>query len=453
MSLVLALLGLGIAAILTIFNSSSDRIVRPTFLFSGVHALYIFPKILALSVSISPAARYFQASGTDVTVAYMALLCYLGFILFYELLAPKPAYSYGNGYLKMPTKRTTNFAIIVGGSGFLAFLALIARNGGLYQYYFDLSFYQAELTGVNVWLIFLSRFTYPAIAAIALLAALRPSRFSLSLLALLSMFPLMNVLFLFRRSDLLLLGFIAIYALTASGRIRLNRVFVLVGMGVMFLSISLFPYLRQDNIYKMTSRSHSAEVLSVQERLADSLEVDVDDEIVRAASTIDNAYKSGHYGLGTFIWDSLVNQFVPATLVGQDTKNSLYLGNSSTSGDGGGYFDEQAFFYVAPMGFAQAYEQFGPLGWTIFSALGALIALIERKSSKLSNLVFVIIAIPIVCLAATNDIGSTPARLVTFWILTRFLGKARWRTYRNRNVRKTIESRIKITPIVVGKRY
>ena len=82
MSLVLALLGLGIAAILTIFNSSSDRIVRPTFLFSGVHALYIFPKILALSVSISPAARYFQASGTDVTVAYMALLCYLGFILF-----------------------------------------------------------------------------------------------------------------------------------------------------------------------------------------------------------------------------------------------------------------------------------------------------------------------------------------------------------------------------------
>ena len=429
MSLVLALLGLGISVALVIRNARGDRVSQLVFLFSAVHVLYVFPKVLALSVSSAPSAEYFRMNGVTSTVAYMALSSYLATIIAYELLAPKSGVAYGIENMKAFMKRMSRFAITIGGLGLLAFLGLMARNGGLNNYFLGLAYYQMDLSGMTVWLIFLSRFTYPAIAAMALVAALRPSRFSLTVLTLLCVFPLMNVIFLFRRSDLLFLGFIAIHALTLSGRIRANRAFVLASIGVMSLLIVLFPYFRQESISAVTGWDYNIAEMTVQERVTDSLEVDADDEIVRAASTIDYAYQTGNFQYGAFVWDSLVNQFVPATLVGAEAKNALFLGRGMDSNTVQSYFDQQSFFYVAPMGFAQAYEQFGPFGWIIFAALGALIAGVERKSWKVSNRIFLMVAIPIVSLAASNDISSVPARLVTFWVLSRFLGSARFLVY------------------------
>jgi hypothetical protein len=423
MSFVLALIGLGIAVALMVSNAHNDRVASPVFLFSSVHVLYVFPKVIAIAVSDTYTAEYYQNNGVDVIVSYMALLCFLATILTYKFLAPKQSTAYGIANVKVFTKRMSLFAVVVGGFGLGAFLGLVAMNGGLGNYYMELSFYQMELTGVSVWLIFLSRFIYPAIAATALVAALNLSRFSLLLLALLSVFPLMNVLFLFRRSDLLFLAFIVIYAVAATGRIPIKRTFVLAGICLMGLAITLFPYLRQEGISAVTGHSYGIEDLSLQERIVASFAVDEGDEIARAASTIENTLKSGNYGFGAFIWNSLVDQFVPATLIGADAKSSFYLGQDDPTNQPQGYFDEATYFYVAPMGFAQAYQQFGAFGWIIFAALGALIALVERKSSKVSNRIFSMVALPIICLAASNDITSIPARLVTFWILTRFLGK------------------------------
>lgn len=443
MSITFALLGLSIAVFLTVRNAHGGQVLHPVFLFSGVHALYVFPKVLALSVSNTLAAEYFRTNGVDVIVAYMALLCYLATLLAYEFIAPKQSVTYSIGDLKTFTKRMSRFAVIVGGLGLLGFFGLFIMNGGLHDYYFELTFYQMELRGPTVWLIFLSRFIFPAIAAMALVVVLNPSSLSLSFLALLSAFPLMNVLFLFRREDIFFLGFIAIYALIVSGRARLNRLFVLPSIGVLALSISLFPYLRQDSISAATSWDYRTTDMTVQERIADAFEVNADDEIVRAASTIEHTYRTGDYQFGAFIWNSLVKQFMPATLLGAEAKSALLLGHGTESDSGQDYFDQEAFFYVAPMGFSQAYEQFGPFGWIIFAAIGAFIALIERKSSKLSNRVFLMVALPIICLAATNDITSTPARLVTFWALTRFLGKARLRIYpsstRSEPLRQTVQ--------------
>ncbi|WP_458791097.1 hypothetical protein [Yoonia sp. MH D7] len=75
------------------------------------------------------------------------------------------------------------------------------------------------------------------------------------------------------------------------------------------------------------------------------------------------------------------------------------------------------------MGFSQAYAQFDIFGGLIFAAFAVLIAFCERRSQRLSNRIFVMIAIPLLCLAATNDIGSVPASLLTFWVLTRPLGR------------------------------
>lgn len=426
MSLLFALLGLGIASALTIQNARAERVPKLPFVFSAVHVLYVFPKVLALVVSDTPAADYFRANGVTFTVAYMALLSYLATIIAYYALAPRSEIAYGIDNLASFRRRLSRFSIVVGFLGLLGFLGLMVRTGGVQNYFFNVAFYQLELSGVNVWLIFISRFIYPAIAAMALIAAVRPTRWTLSLLALFAVFPIMNVVFLFRRSDLLFLGFIGISALTISGRLRINRMVMVSAIGFGALLITLFPFLRQESISAVTGWDYGTYNMTIQERIAQSFEVNDDDEIVRAASIIDYTYNWGEYEYGTFIWDSLVNQFVPATLVGAQTKSALLIGRASEIDLSRGYFDVQSHFYVAPMGFAQAYQQLGPFGWVIFAALGALVARVERKSWKASNRIFLMVAIPIVCLAASNDLSSIPSRLVTFWILTRFLGQARF---------------------------
>lgn len=426
MSFVLGLVGLGIALALTIRNARGEKVSQLVFLFSAVHVLYIFPKVLALSESSTPAAQYFRASGVTFTVSYMALACYLATVLTYSFLAPRGGLAYGINGIANFSRRLRRFALFIGGLGLLGFFGLMLRSGGLQNYFFGLAFYQQELTGITVWLIFLSRFIYPAIAAMALIAALRPNRLTLILLAVLALFPLMNVVFLFRRSDMVYLGFIAIHVLIMSGRMRVNRIVALASIAVFAVLITLFPYFRQQSIATVTGWNYRTAEMSIRDRIADSFEVSEDDEIVRAASTIDVAYRSGRLEFGAFIWNSMVNQFVPATLVGAEAKRSLLLGQGWSSDRAQSYFDQEDFFYVAPMGFAQAYEQFGPFGWIIFAGLGALVAGVERRSWKVSNRIFLMVAIPVVCLAASNDIGSMPARLFTFWVLTRFLGRARF---------------------------
>lgn len=426
MSLVLGLLGLGISLALTIRNARGEKLSQLVFLFSAVHLFYIFPKVIALSESGTQAAQYFQANGTTFIVAYMALACYLATIITYSLLAPGGGLAYGINGIGALSRRLRRFSVVIGCLGLLGFLGLMARSGGLQNYFFGLAFYEQELTGITVWLIFLSRFIYPAIAAMALIATLRPTRLTLTLLALLALFPLMNIVFLFRRSDLLLLGFIAAYALAMSGRMRVNRMYMLAALGAAAVSITLFPYLRQESISAVTGWQYSSADMTLRERIEDSFDVSDSDEIVRAASAIDLSYKTGRLDFGAFVWDSMVHQFIPATLVGAEAKQSLLLGQREGHDDVQSYFNEQSFFYVAPMGFAQSYEQFGLFGWIIFAGFGAMIAGVERRSWKVSNQIFLMIAIPIVCLAASNDIGSMPARLFTFWVLTRFLGRVRF---------------------------
>lgn len=428
MALIIVLLGLATAVAYTARYSHGERVSGLLFLFSAVHVLYVFPKVFALVVSGSPTAEYFRASGATFTVAYMAVLSYLATIAAYTILAPKKKLAYCVDNFPQFEGRLVRYCLFVGGLGLLAFVGLISRSGGVGNYFFGLQFYQMELSGINVWLIFLSRFTYPAIAVAALVAALRPSKFSFILLGLFSVFPLLNVLVLFRRSDMLFLGFIALHVLVITGRIRVNRIVMISAIGLASVAILLFPYLRQDAISGVSGWDYGTADLTVKERLLASFDLDDSDEIVRAASTIDHTYQAGSYQFGAFIWDSLVDQFVPATLVGAQVKNSLYLGRGLDASQVQKYFDEGSFFYVAPMGFAQAYAQFGPFGWILFAGLGVLAAITERRSAKVSNLVFTILAIPVICLAATNDISSIPARLATFWLLTRFLGGLRLKT-------------------------
>lgn len=426
MDLFFGLLGLLIALISIIYYSSSSRLFRPPLIISGVFAFYIFPKVIALSLSEGPAASFFQKSGAVTTVSYMALLGYSAFILSYGMAAPRFLPIHQIRPVLLPYSRLLNYSALLGSVGLLAHVSLIISSGGFTSHYLQMGFYNAEFTGFTVWLIFLSRFIYPALACIALLVAFHPTKPAIWLLILLAAFPLLNVILLYRRSDLLFVGFIALFALGVSRRMKFKRIHVLMGMSVMVISILLFPYLRQETLTQVSGHSYGIENISTVERIVDSFEVTDDDEIVRAASMIEVTYRSGDYGWGTFVWNSMVDQFVPGTLIGEEKKGSLYIGKATTETADSAYFDSDSYYYVAPMGFAEAYREFGPFGWIIFGLLGYGSALVERRSAKLSDIVFLMVGIPIVCLAASNDLSSIPARLFAMYILTRALGSARF---------------------------
>lgn len=409
--------------------AEGPKLISPIFLFSTVHVFYIYPKIIAFTLSNNAIGIHFRNLGTDFYVALSSTLCFLSFILGYRLFA-KPSRALLPFLLeKREEKNLFRFSLFLGSVGAMSSAALAMRNGGLAGFYFGGGFYQMGFLGINVWLIFLSRFIYPAIAAAMLLLFDRPSINKIIYVAILCAFPLLNIAVLFRRSDLLFLTFIALYATIYVRRVRLRRAAITALTLCAFFTITLFPYMRQDLIASATNSNSEINDISFSEKVQESFEITMSDEVVRAASTISEIEATGNIRYGTFLWNSLVDQFIPSTLVGPGFKNSLKISLDYSASNQNEYFDREKYFYLAPMGFADAYVQFGIFGFVIFLFFGLLVARVERSSNKLSNRLFLILAIPLLCLAATNDVGSMPARLATFWVLSRFVsGSTKFRS-------------------------
>lgn len=384
---------------------------------TGVHLLYVFPKVFSLSTSEVPIAQYFRGEGIDVLVSLAAVSCYLAFILTYR--AFRPEIRKRSKFQPRPEelKSLTIFGVIFGFISIAAFLQLTSRNGGLAEYYFGYSFYRMDFSGMNVWLIFASRFVYPAMAALAIAAMAKPTTIRVAALILVCTFPILNIAVLFRRSDVLFVGFILMYSLVAVRGFQFSRTTVLLSTLVVAVSITVFPFIRIENIAFASGATRAPSEDMILEYVVHAFEIQEDDEIVRAAREIEFVQKTGDLEYGAFAWNSLIKQFLPSSLFGADFKQSVLIGSSANT--------EETFYYLAPFGFAEAVRQFGVFGWVIFAGLGALTALVERKADNPSDRVFFILIIPVMCLAATNDISTVPAKLVTFWVLTRFIGSRR----------------------------
>ena len=113
-------------------------------------------------------------------------------------------------------------------------------------------------------------------------------------------------------------------------------------------------------------------------------------------------------------------QYLPSGLVGRYLKASLIveLSGNTTQTEQIIRFDN--FFYVAPMGFSGAFENFHVLGGVIFFLFGGLLGLVERNFDKIHYRIFYAAAVPIVVLGATNNVEIVPARLLIIFVLCLF---------------------------------
>lgn len=426
MSLLIAISGLCISAYITFRYAIRDRVLSLIFLFSAVHALYVFPKILALTLSTAPLAIAFQQQNYDLTAAFMAFSCYLATVLTYKALKRHESRQATLDLTPETESRLLLFSIVFGLIGVSAFAGLAMTNGGHFLFYFGGYRYRLELLNANVWLIFFSRFIYPALAVSALLTVWRTTPKRLLLTVSLAIYPLMNVFVLFRRSDLLFLFFIMLCVIVYMHKWRLNRPAIILSGLLTALAIISFPYLRQEQMPQIYGYYiEKKQEANLTDFVARFFEVRYENEIVRAVTVMRNVDETGGFEYGTFIWNSLIQQFVPSSLVGRDVKDSLLLDISERNRFT--WYDRkfQMYDHVAPMGFAEAYKQFGYFGWIVFVVIAAVVVRVESAANKWSNRIFLIILIPLVALTATNDIITFPAKFLTFWIVTRFIG--RWR--------------------------
>jgi len=108
-------------------------------------------------------------------------------------------------------------------------------------------------------------------------------------------------------------------------------------------------------------------------------------ELSHAAHVIAAAHDSGEYGYGRGYWNTMVFRFVPAQLVGRDTKDALLLPNPSerslvltrgTSVSGG----------TTQTGIADSFAEFGYFGCLFFAGVGALFRNIWVAASGLRSL-------------------------------------------------------------------
>lgn len=94
-------------------------------------------------------------------------------------------------------------------------------------------------------------------------------------------------------------------------------------------------------------------------------------ELRNAAATLESTRMTGKFGFGAGYWNQMVHRFVPAQIVGTDTKNALLIGTSIEQI----YLGRLVGRYEIPpgstrTGMADSYEQFGWLGGLFFLGLG-----------------------------------------------------------------------------------
>ncbi|WP_458791096.1 hypothetical protein [Yoonia sp. MH D7] len=325
MDSILAGVGLVISLVMTLHLMRGTKIASYLFLFSAVHAIYIFPKLLSLAASDHDMATSFQAQGTTTLASFMALSSFLCATLTYRWLAP-PICTQRRPEISIRAQRVlVQYAVIIGLTASGALLYLTVITGGPASYYLGAGFYQMGFLGVNVWLLFVSRFIYIAIASAMIATFTRPTLFRICLLAFLCIGPILSITLLFRRTDRLILGFIAIYGWVVILGHRPKRPTVLLASLVAALAIISFPYLRQASITDVTGFDYGTSDVTTVERITETFAIKSSDEVLRAASIIAQTHNSGNLQFGSFVWNSMVRQFIPSSLFGPAAKNALLI--------------------------------------------------------------------------------------------------------------------------------
>lgn len=290
----------------------------------------------------------------------------------------------------------------------LAYLLLALIGGGLRQFLLEGGNYGITYEGLPVYLIFLVRFIYIAIAIQLFLWCKFASNKNLYLSLLFSLIPLFNIIFLFRRSEVLVLGVIFAHFLVRYGKIHLNRIMVISSLIALLFVFRLFPELRSYNFGE-------APLAEIADKITKVDETDIDkSEIVGSFLRLDSVNKSGDFQYGAIFYNAVINQYVPSGIFGADFKNSLRIPLEELE-----YNSVSSYYnYLSPLSFAQVYQQFWYFGALIFALLGAFMAWLERRMAySPRDEIFYAVMLGILATALTADLTVFVARGLAYYII------------------------------------
>jgi hypothetical protein len=137
-------------------------------------------------------------------------------------------------------------------------------------------------------------------------------------------------------------------------------------------------------------------------------------EIGSGLFRIYQSMSQGTYEYGGVFWNAAIKQFVPSGILGAEFKQSLLLPTIEHADTTFAAF----LFYVSPMGFAQAYQQFWLFGGLIYVVLGWFVARIEqRRFIGPRQEILLVLMIPEVLATVSADLSLVVSRLLTYYVL------------------------------------
>jgi len=262
-------------------------------------------------------------------------------------------------------KRLFKLGLFIGALGIVGYLQLY-RLGGL-----------TEIKVWRGWPVYwytLSRLVLPGITMMLISYVQSKKIERLVLVLLFTIFPLLDILTAGRRSMTIELPIIYILPfLIYNRKIRIPRWAVCGAMILAFIVVYAFPYWRNEFKYGRYSQAVQDKPLSTIMSEMFSPQSDKVLEIVDGMIVTGAHYRLGRYEWGiNALYNSLIELYVPGSLVGYDLKKSLKIGRDAGIGWVTQAYGIPVATYTAKSGFADLFAQYSFLGAVIMFFIGKL---------------------------------------------------------------------------------
>lgn len=281
------------------------------------------------------------------------------------------------------------------------------------------------MTGKSTILLFFMNLRYHGLSIGLLLLFKRFTWSRLWLVLLAAYSPVLGTILGGRREPAVLLGLMVFLGLYFEKRIQPPRLVVFAAIVLGMLAIpatgtyrGLATHGRLTEVSKIDLVGNFKEYLNHESIL----------ELRNAAAIIDRTQLSGHYEFGAGYWNTLVFRYVPAQLVGKETKDALLIGTTVDQMFGGTTAYGHEFSTGSTMtGMGDSFEQFGWLGCLVFIPIAIFFRTLWETALRTNSLfakVLYILCCTSGMLAVThqtsNFLPGVLYQLLFLWIGFRF---------------------------------
>ena len=300
---------------------SKEGIFQFPFLFAASFLFSLIPQTVSFvffSERLPPAVA--EDYGVELALL-MCILCFLAGWLGYRrplvqsstVRKPLPVLSHE----KMFYAGVALYAIAFYGMWSLAQLA-----GGFKTQFMGGGHYALTWSGAPVIYAYLIKLMYPALMLCVLSAMHRGSLYKWSIIALFLLYPLATTVFLGRRSGTFYLAVTVAMCLWFQKRVAVPRLLAVAGCLLVGALIILMPEYR-GNVNKTGNVRESVESVEVREAINNYLRGERGEGFENFVLGAGARLHSGSFSFGLGFWNALIEDLVPAQLVGADLKKLI----------------------------------------------------------------------------------------------------------------------------------